>query len=157
MLKSVIRGFLGTYVSRYSDFDGYLLFGFVVDHLNCEEIDLLVPAPASSASSPHCELSRLARAKFQEQLSKVGLPISVVHSATLKILKGEPGVYRMGYTYKEGFDVLFTVCVVSDLGRVYEDGVREGICANGVAVSPEQPRSSAASVWRGVLDWLRLR
>ena len=28
VLKSVIQGFLGTYVSRNSDFDGYLLFGF---------------------------------------------------------------------------------------------------------------------------------
>ena len=131
-------------MSRNSGFDGYLLFGFVIDDLNCEEIDLMVPAPASSASTPHCELSRLARHTFQEQLSKVGLPISVVRSATLKILK-------------EGYDVSFNVYVVSDLGRVYEDGVREGIWANGVAVSPEQPRSSVASVWRGVLDWLRLR
>ena len=31
MLKGVIRGFLGTYVSRYSEFDGRLLFGFVIE------------------------------------------------------------------------------------------------------------------------------
>jgi hypothetical protein len=132
MLKSVIRGFLGTYVSRYSEFDGDLLFGFVVDGLTCEEIDLMVPAPTSAASTPHCELSRLARHKFQEQLSKVGLPMSAVHSATLKISKGEPRacrVNRPGESPIGGFDVSFKVRVVTDLGRVYEDGVHECIFA----------------------------
>ena len=35
-LKSVLAGFLGTYTSRYSDFQGYWLFGFIV-----EVIDLM--------------------------------------------------------------------------------------------------------------------
>ena len=77
MLKSVIHGFLGTYVSRYSDFDGYLLFGFVVDSLGLVEIDLTESESASPVRTPHSELIRLARQKFKEQLSKVGLPTSV--------------------------------------------------------------------------------
>ena len=30
VIKSVLSNFLGTYVSRYSEYDGYLLFGFLV-------------------------------------------------------------------------------------------------------------------------------
>jgi hypothetical protein len=123
MLKSVIHGFLGTYVSRYSDFDGYLLFGFIVDSLSLLEIDLTESEPALAVRTPHGELSRLARQKFKEQLSKVGLPISVVRNATLRICKGEP---RWSY-FGRGFDVSFSIRVETDLGRVYEDGVREYI------------------------------
>ena len=152
-LKSVIRGFLGTYVSRNSDFDGSLLFGFVIDGLTVEEIDLIVPAPASPPRPPQRELSRLARHKFQDQLSKVGLPLSVVRNATLTIRKGEPSTVW-------GADVFFNVRVETDLGRVYEDGVHEFIYPNKprhVAASPERRRSTLASVLSGVLDWLRLR
>jgi hypothetical protein len=151
-LEGVIRGFLGTYVSRNSDFDGSLLFGFVIDGLTVEEIDLIVPASASYASSPYCELSRLARHKFQDQLSKFGLPLSVVRNATLTIRKGEPST-------DWGADVFFNVRVETDLGRVYEGGVHEFIFPNNpkhVAASPERWRSPLASVLSGVLDWLRL-
>jgi hypothetical protein len=123
MLKSVISGFLGTYVSRYSEFDGCLLFGFVIDSLSDVKIDLTASEPAPPVRSPHSELGRLARQKFQEQLSKVGLPTSVVRSATLRICKGEPRWSHLGW----GFDVSFNVRVETDLGRVYEDGVSEYI------------------------------
>jgi hypothetical protein len=170
-LKGVIRGFLGTYVSRYSDFNGALLFGDVVEHLTVEEIDLTESAPTPPSATaenaliglsrlkfqegmtPENALTALARRKFQEQLSKVGLPPSVVRNATLTIRKCD-----LNSTC--GSDVLFNVRVETDLGRVYEDGVREFIYPNKPRLaggSPEQRRSSLASVLRGVFDWLRLR
>ncbi len=123
VLKSVVRGFLGTYVSRNSEFDGRLLFGFVIDSLSHAEIDLNASEPASPVKNPRGELSRLARQKFQEQLSKVGLPTSVVQSAVLTIRKGEPRVGGLG----RAFDVSFNIRVETDLGRVYQAGVREFI------------------------------
>ena len=152
-LKSVIRGFLGTYVSRNSDFDGSLLFGFVIDRLTVEEIDLTESAPAPPLNTPEYELSALARHKFQAQLSKVGLPLSVVRNATLTIRKGEPSTVW-------GADVFFNVRVETDLGRVYEDGVREFIYPNTprlVADSPKRLPSPLAEVLKGVFGWLRLR
>jgi hypothetical protein len=125
-LKGVIRGFLGTYVSRYSDFNGALLFGDVIDHLTVEEINLTESPPSMTAEHA---LTALARFKFQDQLSKVGLPLSVVRSATLTIRKCDPSATC-------GSDVLFTVRVETDLGRVYEDGVREFIYPN----RPRPPR-----------------
>lgn len=32
VIKSVLHNFLGTYISRYSDFRGYWLFGFLVSN-----------------------------------------------------------------------------------------------------------------------------
>jgi hypothetical protein len=69
VLNSVLRGFLGSYSSRYSDFDGFWLFGFLVSDLALMEVDLLAsvelgrdvgtpakaarrwPSPSSSTSS----------------------------------------------------------------------------------------------------------
>ena len=32
VIKSVLRNFLETFASRYTDYDGYWLFGFLVEH-----------------------------------------------------------------------------------------------------------------------------
>ena len=170
VLKGVIRGFLGTYVSRYSDFNGALLFGDVVEHLTVEEIDLTESAPTppsvtaenaliglarlkfQKGMTPENALTVLARRKFQEQLSKVGLPPSVVRNATLTIRKCDLNSMCS--------DVLFNVRVETDRGRVYEAGVREFIYPNKPRLtggSPERRGSSLASALSGVFDWLRLR
>ena len=164
MLKGVIRGFLGTYVSRNSDYNGALLFGDVIDHLAVDEINLTESPPSMTAEhaliglarfkfqdqmTPEHALTALARFKFQDQLSKSGLPLSVVRSAILTIRKCDPSATC-------GSEVLFTVRVESDLGRVYEDGVREFIYPNRPR-PPRQRRSSLASALRGAFDWLRLR
>ena len=167
MLKSVIRGFLGTYVSRNSDYNGALLFGDVIDHLTVDEINLTesAPTPPSMAPehaliglarfkfqdqmTPEHALTALARFKFQDQLSKSGLPLSVVRSAILTIRKCDPSATCVS-------EVLFTVRVESDLGRVYEDGVREFIYPN----KPRPPGSDVhrlPSALRRAFDWLRLR
>ncbi len=167
MLKGVIRGFLGTYVSRNSDYNGALLFGDVIDHLTVDEINLTESAPTPPSMTPEHALiglarfkfqdqmtpehalTALARFKFQDQLSKSGLPLSVVRSAILTIRKCDPSATC-------GSEVLFTVRVESDLGRVYEDGVREFIYPN----KPRPPGSDVhrlPSALRRAFDWLRLR
>ena len=149
LLKNVIRGFLGTYVSRNSDFNGALLFGDVIDHLTVDEINLTESAPTPPSMTAEHALTALARFKFHDQLFKVGLPLSVVQSATLTIRKCDPSATC-------GSDLLFTVRVETDRGRVYEDGVREFIYPNRPR-PPRQRRSSLASALRGAFDWLRLR
>jgi hypothetical protein len=41
VIKSVLRNFLGTYTSRYSEIRGYWLFGFLVPDLGELHFDLL--------------------------------------------------------------------------------------------------------------------
>jgi hypothetical protein len=59
VIKSVLDGFLGTYVSRYSDFGGYWLLGQVLDDLDGLEIDLLASV-ASDARDARSFAVRLA-------------------------------------------------------------------------------------------------
>jgi hypothetical protein len=49
VIKSVLGNFLGTYVSRYSDYDGYLLFGFLVGDL----VELRINLFGQSGSDPN--------------------------------------------------------------------------------------------------------
>jgi hypothetical protein len=41
IIKGVLHNFLGTYTSRYSDYDGYWLFGMLVRDVEELSIDLL--------------------------------------------------------------------------------------------------------------------
>src|SRR5262249_55253236 len=74
--RKAIRGVLGTspgtYTSRYSDSDGYWLFGFLVADLGELRIDLLAP-PASDSEGPLGVAVRSAAAKFADQMQKAGL------------------------------------------------------------------------------------
>ena len=141
-MTGVLRGFLGTYVSRYSDFDGYLLFGFVADSLAEREIDLTGDDTASYAEDPARELASLARRKFKEQLSKVGLPDSIVRSAVLVIRRGPErtgGVLlTTGATVLSGFDLTFAASAVTDLGGTYSE-------VKCVFIAPQDPALFARS------------
>jgi hypothetical protein len=137
LITSVLRGFLGTYVSRYSEFNGYLLFGFVVDSLDGLEVDLTALAGSVPSHEPIDEVRRLACRKFREQLSKVGLPLSVVRTAMVTIRKGAVrqtplALVFHGLTMVSGFEMHFVARVVTDLGRVYEVEVCE-------VIAPQDP------------------
>ena len=94
VIKSVLRNFLGTYVSRYSDYHGYWLFGFLVIDLGELEIDLLNEG-GGDPDSPVARSRQLAVIKFAEQLQKAGLARSLVRNARLKITR-PPGADVLG-------------------------------------------------------------
>jgi hypothetical protein len=85
-LKGVLAGFLGTYTSRYSDYQGFWLFGFIVGLPNPLEIDLL--GVQENALSPEDMAGDLARVKFREQLRKHGFELSAVRRTRLVIEHG---------------------------------------------------------------------
>jgi hypothetical protein len=90
VIKGVLGNFLGTYVSRYSDYEGNWLFEFLVDDLGELRINLL----GQSISDPETPIGvavAFAAAKFEEQLRKSGLTRSQVREAWLTIRK-LPGV-----------------------------------------------------------------
>ncbi|PKQ38164.1 MAG: hypothetical protein CVT59_02755 [Actinobacteria bacterium HGW-Actinobacteria-1] len=152
LLKSVVRGFVGTYVSRYSDFDGYLLFGFGVDSMRDLTVDLTRPVRLQPAEDALDEWQRLATFKFQEQLSKVGLPISVLQEATLRICRTTARrgavVLRGVPVMVDGFDVDFSARAVTDLGRVYEASAREFIAPQDPGLFDRSGRSSDVCLTR---------
>src|SRR4051794_17775759 len=86
VIRGVLSNFLSTYVSRYSDYDGYWLFGFLVSDLGELRIDLLVPI-VGDPDTPLGAAIRSAAAKFADQAGKAGLTRSQVRDAWLAILR----------------------------------------------------------------------
>src|SRR5437667_11840282 len=86
-IKGVLHNFLGTYTSRYSDFDGYWLFGFLVDGIDHAKCDLIETSGENIEATPIAAAKRLAATKFAEQIEKAGLPRSCFREAHLDITK----------------------------------------------------------------------
>jgi hypothetical protein len=134
IIKSVLHNFLGTLSSRYSDWHGYWLFGFVVNDLERLDHDLLIPVAGSPDETPLAHIRSLATIKFLEQLSKARLDPIHIREATL-ILERLPERVEVQYNpYTDpyttsGYRVRFMVSAITDLGKVYE-------CEQIVAVAP---------------------
>ena len=130
IIKSVLRNFLGTLTSRYSDWHGYWLFGFVVNDLERLDHDLLIPVADSPEDTPLAHIRSLATIKFQEQLSKARLDPIHIREATLILERLQGRVEVQAYRYaRSGYRVRFMVSATTDLGKVYE-------CEHIVAVAP---------------------
>src|SRR5262249_41036521 len=133
VIPGVLHNFLGTFTSRYSDFDGYWLFGFLVENLDTLRIDLLGEIHEDADSTALGFARRLAARRFSEQIAKAGLPKEWVREAYLDISKSSQG--KIGVVNGRrcsGYDVKFEAHVVSDLSRAYE---RTG----SIFVAPHDP------------------
>ncbi len=86
-LTATLDNFMGTYFSRYSDWLGYWLFGFLVADLREAEIDLL--DVDHRAGTPWARARWLAATLFAEQAVKNGLRAPVVQ-ASLRLRRDGP-------------------------------------------------------------------
>lgn len=119
VLQGALAGFLGTYASRYSDFEGFWLFGFLVSDFPLLEIDLLGVSECDPRT-PDGRATALARARFREQIERAGLSPDVVKAALLVIQRERPTVVVPGNGQaRAGFEVRLTVTAVSNWGRVF--------------------------------------
>jgi hypothetical protein len=131
-LKSALRGFLGTYSSRYSDYDGYWMFGLIEPQLDGLSVDLLSEL-RDPPSTPVAAALGLAKQRFREQLTKAKLPFSAVSQAQLSIAReaSERGPVHGHYT--AGHRFTFSVHAVSDRGKAFHDETT-------IFVAPHDPR-----------------
>jgi hypothetical protein len=142
VLNSVLWNFIGTYMSRYSEYDGYWLFGFLVGDLEELRINAL-GQDVNEPASPLGTATRLAVNKFSDQCNKAGLSHSQVKEAWLTIRK-LPGSARgpVNGRPSDGYRINFTVQAVSDLDRRYSK-------ERSVFIAPHNPkielRSGAAA------------
>jgi hypothetical protein len=119
-MKAVLWNFLGTFTSRYTDFQGYWLFGFLIEDLVELRIDLLVPA-SGEAGSPPGAVTHAAVAKFDDQLRKAGLDKRRIREAWLTIRKLPERVDgTLDTRGRAGHRVAFLATAVMDNGRQYE-------------------------------------
>lgn len=132
-IKSVLHNFLGTYTSRYSDYDGYWLFGVIIHNLGKLQIDLLNPS-ANLNEFPSIEFAiQLATQKFQEQMSKAGFTFLIVQEAKLFVTKLPESVTGLANGFAcAGNNVQFLIQIVSKQGTTYESEIT-------VFVAPHDP------------------
>jgi hypothetical protein len=138
IIKGVLHNFLGTYTSRYSDFNGYWLFGLLVEDLGRIGVDLL-DASGERKATPWAYAEWLASQKFAEQIGKAHLPKAWFREARLDITRSADT--RLGLVNARGcsgYDVRFLTHVVTDLGRTYDSTA-------SIFVAPHDPKVESRS------------
>jgi hypothetical protein len=119
VLRSVTRNFLATYTSRYSDREGYWLFGFLSDAPQLE-IDLLGDRYRRS-DDPSEDARLFAMDAFVDQLTKAKMAEARLRSARLSISTSPQKTERVaGGTLRQGREMTFVVAVTTNTGATYE-------------------------------------
>lgn len=132
-IKGVLHNFLETYTSRYSDYDGYWLFGVLIGDIEHLSINLLDTNGKTFGSAPMTAAVQLAATKFKGKMEKAGLSLSRIREATLAVTKSSDS--RSGYVNgrrSAGFDLNFAARAVSINGKTYK-------CEKSVFVAPHDP------------------
>ncbi|MCM3870023.1 MAG: hypothetical protein ND895_04930 [Pyrinomonadaceae bacterium] len=120
-IKGVLHNFLETYTSRYSDYDGYWLFGLLVGELDQFNVNLLDAGEDVYERTPTTVAVRLAATKFQEQMAKVSIGLSCIREASLTVTKSDDlGSGFVNGHRSAGFKVSFVAKAVSSHGKTYE-------------------------------------
>jgi hypothetical protein len=122
-MKCVLYGLLGTFVSRYSEYDGYWLHGFLVARRMTLQIDLLSEDPLPGEPTPESTAATLARAKFRDQLGKPGCSQLCVVAAMLTVEEVVPTRKFVEGALRNGYDVRFRGAATMDDGRTYQHEV----------------------------------
>lgn len=139
-IKGVLHNFLETYTSRYSDYDGYWLFGMLISESEQFMVDLLHIGDDRSEVTAIMTARLFAVMKFKEQMEKAGLNLSCIREAQLTITKSPD--LRIGYVNghrSAGFDVIFAARAVSPNGKTYER-------QKSVFVAPHDPEVELRSM-----------
>lgn len=84
-LLSAVRGFMGTFVSRYTEHGGYWLFGFLVGRDGPLVLDLLDSRHRSASGTPEADAAACAVHRFADQLCKARIDRAIVRTARLTI------------------------------------------------------------------------
>jgi hypothetical protein len=134
----VLHNFLGTFVSRNSDFSGYWIFGMIIGDLGHRRMDLLGPGP--DGSDALAAAGRLARQQFHEQLHKSGLALSCIREATLELERTDRSrPVNVNGLMATGHELALTARVVTDLGKTYER-------KQSIYVAPHDPTVESRSL-----------
>ena len=119
-IRGVLGNFLGTYTSRYADYDGYWLFGYLIVDFDELRIDLM-KATSEEARSPVEVAIHSAVTKFEDQVRKAGLVRSQIREAQLAIRKLAGSVVGSVNGHRcTGCNVSFSALAVMEANRRVE-------------------------------------
>ena len=129
ILGAVLHNFLGTLISRYSDYGGYWLFGCVVEDLAETDVDLFGVSSTDEAN-PVNALRALARLRFQEQLAKSGLPRQRVSNAVLHWRRSKLMTVPSVWGPKPGYQVVLEAVARLTSGKAFTRTKSEYVLAH---------------------------
>jgi hypothetical protein len=139
-LRGVVGNLLGAYVSRYSSYQGYWLFGFLVQELDLLEFDLLgVP---ERGLTPTEVAGARAIAIFRDQLAKAGVDPMRVRSGTLSLRRDRPANLVVSDIAVCGCELLVSTRVQAVSGRWF-------LAERRVYVAPHDPQLERRSAGTG--------
>lgn len=119
-ITGALCGLLDTYGSRYSDYDGYWMFGLLALEADSLSFDLLREESVAGFSPVVTDACQLARLKFREQLERAHIPAACVSEAKIVIQKvGDSRVGPVDGRMTKGHQVSLVAEAVSDLGKKY--------------------------------------
>jgi hypothetical protein len=116
VINSALFNFLGTYTSRYSAFNGYWLFGFLVGDGVRLEFDLLAQPPAADGSAKS-RAAVIAIERFHNQMRKARIA-SAIEAAKL-VLETNSGRVRRPVNGWEHDGFLLTASVHALVGGAW--------------------------------------
>ncbi|MBL8269408.1 hypothetical protein [Steroidobacter sp.] len=144
VIPGVLHNFLGTLTSRYSDFGGYWLFGFLIEVSDSLHFDLLEQVEELADSTPTAVARRLAVQKFEDQLRKGRLPAAWLREARLDIRRSpESRTAVAGDRTRTGYDLEFEARVVTDLGGSYVSTASVFVSPHDSGVELQSSRAKA--------------
>ncbi len=119
-LRGVLHNFLSSLTSRYSDYEGYWLMGFVARDGRDVRLNLLGES-ARVGTQIEMALATRAISLFRDQVHKVRLPFRHIERASL-IVSASPLDFsvRVNGQLCPARKVTFTAEVTTDLGTRYE-------------------------------------
>ena len=142
-IKGVLHNFLRTYTSRYSDYDGYWLFGLVAAQLGDVRVDLCADPPAGRVLTPLAALTEFARRKFREQLDKAGVPRRYIGEAELRVTRSDASTHGpVNGRWSDGHDFTFTVRAVSDRRTTFQDQVTVFVALHDATLESRSTRGT---------------
>lgn len=144
-IDSVLHNFLGTYTSRYSEFDGYWLLGWVVREVDRLRIDLMEMRSIPCTAREPLDVARIhAVRRFADQVEKAHVARWIAR-ADLVIHRSD--VTRMAMVYarqRTGWDVRFEATAFSDVGNAYRRSVTVFVAAHDPGM---ESRSARGREW----------
>lgn len=118
-ISGVLCSFLDAYASRYSDYDGYWIFGLLIREGERQSFDLLHD-DSSTLNSPIVAAARqIAQERFLALLGKARIPKAFVSEVKVHLSRLEPSPGAVNGRISNGYRVSLAVVALSDLGKCY--------------------------------------
>ncbi|MFN7941591.1 MAG: hypothetical protein U0X73_08310 [Thermoanaerobaculia bacterium] len=132
VLKGVLHNFLSTLKSRYSDLNGYWIFGFLVEETDELDIDLLEVRGASDLT-PASAFRHLAHNRFHDQTYKAKFPVERLGKAMLYWRRSEPREVPSVWGPQRGYRVVLEVAASVPSGREFRRATSEYVLPHNPA------------------------